>query len=54
MIGPRHTAPRNGTPNILALIPYAAEAPFEIWIIPKWHLADFDQITDAAQLRDCR
>jgi UDPglucose--hexose-1-phosphate uridylyltransferase len=37
------------TPNILAFVPYAAEVPFETWIIPKRHQADFDQIADAEQ-----
>ncbi|MEJ2560255.1 MAG: galactose-1-phosphate uridylyltransferase [Anaerolineae bacterium] len=32
--------------SFLAFIPFAAEVPFEIWIMPKKHRADFGQITD--------
>jgi UDPglucose--hexose-1-phosphate uridylyltransferase len=32
--------------SFLAFIPFAAEVPFEIWIMPKRHQADFGQITD--------
>ncbi|MEI6043193.1 MAG: DUF4931 domain-containing protein [Chloroflexota bacterium] len=31
--------------QFLAFIPYAAEVPFEIWIMPKEHRADFGTIT---------
>lgn len=32
--------------SFLAFIPFAAEVPFEIWIIPKKHQADFGFISD--------
>ncbi len=32
--------------SFLAFIPFAAEVPFEIWIMPKNHQADFGCITD--------
>lgn len=32
--------------TFLAFIPFAAEVPFELWIIPKRHQADFGSITD--------
>jgi UDPglucose--hexose-1-phosphate uridylyltransferase len=32
--------------SFLAFIPFSAEVPFEIWIIPKHHQADFGSITD--------
>lgn len=32
--------------SFLAFIPYAAEVPFEIWIMPKHHQADFGSISD--------
>ncbi len=44
--------------SFLAFVPYAAEVPFEIWILPKRHQASFGQISDeskldlAASLRD--
>ncbi len=44
--------------SFLAVVPYAAEVPFEIWILPKRHQAGFGQISDeskldlAASLRD--
>jgi UDPglucose--hexose-1-phosphate uridylyltransferase len=31
----------------LSFVPYAAEVPFEVWIIPKNHKADFGDISDA-------
>ncbi|MGJ3251008.1 MAG: galactose-1-phosphate uridylyltransferase [Elainellaceae cyanobacterium] len=31
--------------SFLAFVPYAAEVPFEIWIMPKQHQADFGSIT---------
>lgn len=34
------------TPAFLAFVPYAAEVPFETWIVPKRHRADFGQIDD--------
>ena len=37
------------TPHFLAFVPYAAEVPFETWIVPKRHHADFEQITEAEQ-----
>ncbi len=37
------------TPHFLAFVPYAAEVPFETWIVPKRHQADFEQITEAEQ-----
>ncbi len=33
-----------------AFVPYAAEAPFEIWIVPKKHEADFGSIGDEEKL----
>jgi UDPglucose--hexose-1-phosphate uridylyltransferase len=33
-------------PSFLAFIPYAADVPFEIWIMPKKHEADFGSISD--------
>ncbi len=32
--------------SFLAFIPFAAEVPFEVWIIPKNHQADFGSISD--------
>lgn len=32
--------------SFLAFVPFAAEVPFEIWIMPKRHQADFGSITD--------
>jgi UDPglucose--hexose-1-phosphate uridylyltransferase len=37
--------------SFAAFIPFAAEAPFETWIVPKRHEADFGQ-TSAAERRD--
>jgi UDPglucose--hexose-1-phosphate uridylyltransferase len=37
------------TPFFLAIVPYAASAPFEIWMIPKHHQADFGEATEAEQ-----
>jgi UDPglucose--hexose-1-phosphate uridylyltransferase len=31
----------------LAFLPFAADVPFEIWIIPKIHRADFGSLSDA-------
>jgi UDPglucose--hexose-1-phosphate uridylyltransferase len=33
--------------SFLSFIPYAAEVPFEVWILPKRHHPSFGQITDA-------
>lgn len=44
--------------SFLSFIPYAAEVPFEVWIVPQIHQADFGMITQkekmdlAAILRD--
>jgi UDPglucose--hexose-1-phosphate uridylyltransferase len=38
------------TPNFLAFVPYAAEVPFETWIVPKRHHTDFEQITEEEQV----
>lgn len=32
--------------SFVALVPYAAEVPFEVWIMPKVHKADFGDISD--------
>ncbi len=32
--------------SFLAFVPFAAEVPFEIWIVPKKHKADFGNISD--------
>lgn len=32
--------------SFLAFVPFAAEVPFEIWIMPKEHKADFGDISD--------
>lgn len=32
--------------SFLGFIPFAAQVPFEIWIVPKKHQADFGQIAD--------
>lgn len=34
------------TDSFLAFIPFAAEVPFEVWVLPKRHQADFGQISD--------
>lgn len=45
--------------SFLAFVPFAAEVPFEIWILPKHHEADFGSISDGEKedltfvLRDC-
>ena len=45
--------------SFLAFVPYAANVPFEIWILPKKHEADFGAVSDAEKddlsdiLRDC-
>lgn len=47
------------TEFFFAFVPYAAEVPFEIWILPKRHEADFGSITDEEKedlsfvLKDC-
>jgi UDPglucose--hexose-1-phosphate uridylyltransferase len=33
--------------SFLAFVPFAAEVPFEMWIMPKRHQADFGAISDA-------
>ncbi|HAR97039.1 MAG TPA: galactose-1-phosphate uridylyltransferase, partial [Deltaproteobacteria bacterium] len=37
-------------PSFLAVVPYAAEVPFEVWILPKQHQASFGQISDREKL----
>ncbi|MEW6054404.1 MAG: DUF4931 domain-containing protein [Nitrospirota bacterium] len=32
--------------SFVAFVPYAAEVPFEVWIMPKVHKADFGDISD--------
>ena len=47
------------TDSFFAFVPFAAEVPFEIWILPKRHEADFGSILDEEKedlsfvLRDC-
>ena len=36
-------------PSFLAFVPFAAEVPFEIWIMPKQHQASFSQISDESK-----
>ena len=33
--------------TFIAFVPFAAEVPFELWIMPKRHQADFGSLTDA-------
>jgi UDPglucose--hexose-1-phosphate uridylyltransferase len=33
------------TPGFTAFVPFAAEVPFEVWIVPRSHSADFSSIT---------
>jgi len=33
--------------NFINFVPYAAEAPCEIWVVPKAHCSDFGDISDA-------
>jgi UDPglucose--hexose-1-phosphate uridylyltransferase len=33
--------------SFVAFVPYAAEVPFEVWIMPKIHKADFGDISDS-------
>jgi UDPglucose--hexose-1-phosphate uridylyltransferase len=48
-----------GNDSFLAFVPFAAEVPFEIWIMPKRHEADFGSVSDEEKedlsfvLRDC-
>lgn len=35
--------------SFVAFVPFAAEVPFEVWIVPRRHQADFGQIGDAEQ-----
>jgi len=39
------------TPEFLCFAPFASRFPFELWIMPKTHAADFGQIAQA-QIRD--
>jgi UDPglucose--hexose-1-phosphate uridylyltransferase len=45
--------------SFLVFVPFAAEVPFEIWILPKRHEADFGSVSDEEKedlsfvLRDC-
>jgi UDPglucose--hexose-1-phosphate uridylyltransferase len=32
--------------SFVAFVPYAAEVPFEVWIVPRRHQADFGDISD--------
>ena len=32
-------------PSFLAFVPFAADVPFETWVLPKRHHSDFGQIT---------
>jgi len=32
--------------SFLAFVPFAAEVPFEVWLVPKRHQADFGRISD--------
>jgi UDPglucose--hexose-1-phosphate uridylyltransferase len=34
-------------PSFLCFVPFAAQVPFEVWIMPKKHESDFGDITDA-------
>lgn len=36
--------------SFVAFVPYAAEVPFEVWIVPKEHLASFGQTSESARL----
>lgn len=36
--------------SFIAVVPYAAEVPFEVWILPKQHQASFGEISDEAKL----
>ncbi|MFA6549236.1 MAG: galactose-1-phosphate uridylyltransferase [Candidatus Margulisiibacteriota bacterium] len=33
------------TDNFIAFVPYAPRMPFEIWVLPKFHSSNFDEIT---------
>lgn len=44
MQNPRRVVRENE--SFLAFVPFAAEVPFEIWIMPKRHQADFGSISD--------
>ena len=35
--------------SFLAFVPYAAEVPFEVWIVPKMHHASFGAISDQSK-----
>jgi UDPglucose--hexose-1-phosphate uridylyltransferase len=34
-------------PSFVAFVPFAASVPFELWILPKRHAADFGSVIDA-------
>ena len=36
--------------SMISFVPYAAEVPFEVWIMPKNHQADFGKITEQEKL----
>jgi len=36
--------------SFLAFVPFAADVPFEIWILPKKHAADFGSVSDSEKL----
>ena len=38
----------------VAFAPYASRSPFEVWIVPRRHEADFGRATDAGRRRDRR
>ena len=40
----------NENDSFLAFVPFAAEVPFEIWIMPKKHQADFGSISDSEKV----
>lgn len=40
-----------GNDSFLAFVPFAAEVPFEVWIVPKTHRADFGSINDTEKGR---
>ncbi len=36
--------------SFVAFVPYAAEVPFEVWIVPKEHQASFGYVSESAKL----
>ena len=34
--------------DFVALVPFAAEHPFELWLVPRWHQQAFDALADDA------